>query len=410
MSDEAKAAMEETPNVLDAEGALTSFDGSEDAIESFDSEIDDWDDLDEAVGADSTADSEESVEENVEAKAEETEEEVNEEGSETEVEEEEEEAGTDAEKADDDVEEASETEEKALSKKEEEAATPELVEVKVDGKVEKVSLDELKENYSGKVAYDKKFTELDKERNAYKSEVDQINNYVTEFGRIAQSGDAVKAMQYLGSFAGVPSYQIKEMMVKQLTEEVYRREGLTEDELNFERAQDKLNHDKEYNESERQRMDKEQASSALQSQILEVRAAQNIGQEEWDKAVSSLDSLLDPSEQITPEIVGKFVSAERLDNKAVDLLSGFSDRIEATDEVIKNLSNYISTNSNLSDTEIKDIIKSELDEAENKVKQESLAKAREIKEEKPKKKAKKAKVQESESVGDWDDLIGEEFL
>ena len=401
MSDEAKAAMEETPNILDAEGALESF-GDEEVIGSneVDSDIDDWDDLDEAVGADSTAENEDYAEKDKEEREDEPEGKEGEEGEDSEGESEESTESS----------EQTEAEEKALEKKE---VLPELVEVKVDGKIEKVSLDELKENYSGKVAYDKKFTELDKERNAYKTEVDEINNYVNEFGRIAQSGDAVKAMQYLGSFAGIPAYQIKEMMVRQLSEEVYRRETLTEDELNFEHAQEKLRYDKEYNESERQRMEQEQAYSALQSQVLEVRAAQNIGQEEWQGAIDSLDEILEPHEKITPELVGKFVKAERLDTKSVNLLSEFSDRLEATDEVIENVSNYIENNPNLSDSELRAIVKQELDEAEKAAKQDKLAKAQEVKGEKPKnkKKGNKAKEQSEEADdGDWDDLIDEGFL
>ena len=154
MSEEAKAAMEETPNVLDSDGALESFGGEEEITsQEVDSDIDDWDDLDEEVGADITAEAEEEdVREVKEEDVEETEE-----------------AEGNAEEVDGDVEEEA-VEEKALEKKEE--VLPELIEVKVEGSIEKVSLDELKENYSGKVAYDKKFTELDKERQSYKSEVE----------------------------------------------------------------------------------------------------------------------------------------------------------------------------------------------------------------------------------------------
>ena len=214
-------------------------------------------------------------------------------------------------------------------------------------------------------------------------------------------------MQYLGKFAGIPSYEIKEMLVKQLSEEVYRRETLTEDELNFENAQQKLQHDKEYNESERQRMDQEQAQSTLQSEVLEVRAAQNIGQSEWEGAVSSLDEILEPHEKITPELVGKFVKAERLDAKAVNLLSEFSDRMESTDEVIENFSNYIESNSELSDDQLRAIVKGELDELESGEKKENLAKAEKTKDSKPK--AKKTVSEESDE-DDWDDLIDEGFL
>jgi hypothetical protein len=393
---EAKTAIEEQPNVLAEDGSLETFDSNEEIIGSneVESDIDDWDDLDEAVGADSSAD----VEETEEVKEEDV----------REDEEEAPEAEGQPEEADGSDKEVKE-EQKALEKKEE--PLPELIEVKVEGKVEKVSLDELKENYSGKVAYDKKFTDLDKERQAYKNEVDEINAYVNEFGRIAQSGDATKAMQYLASFAGIPPYQIKEMMVKQLSEEVYRREQMSEEELSFEQSQEKLKYDTERNESERQRMDQEQAQSALQTQILDVRAAQNIGQEEWDTAVSSLDEILDPNEKITPELVGKFVKAERLDAKATGLLSEFSDRLEATDEVIENFSSYIEANGNLSDEQLRDIVKAELDAAENNEKKESLNKAKEVKEDKPKAKAKKkAKKEEQSSVDDWDDLIDEGFL
>ena len=80
--------------------------------------------------------------------------------------------------------EASESKEEDSSGKEEsgeereEQAEESLIEVKVDGEIQKVPLQELKNNYAGKVAYDKKFSEINKERQEVTAERDSLEQEI----------------------------------------------------------------------------------------------------------------------------------------------------------------------------------------------------------------------------------------
>jgi len=54
-----------------------------------------------------------------------------------------------------------------------------LIPVKINGKEELVSLNELRADKAGKVEWDKRFTQLDKERKEFKSKTGQISEKIT---------------------------------------------------------------------------------------------------------------------------------------------------------------------------------------------------------------------------------------
>ena len=321
-------------------------------------------------------------------------------------------SGADSEVRSEDSSEDAESSEKIVTKEKEDEAEPELIEVKIDGEVEKVSLDDLKSNYSGKVAYDKKFQELDNERKEYKAEVEAIDGYVNKFASIAQKGDTVGAMQYLSEFAGMSPVDVKEGLIKQLTPEILRRMDLDEEQLNFELNKEKVDYEKEKLKSDNEKFSKEQANLALEREILKTQEAYSISREQFNQYYSELDELLEPHENLTVEMVGQYAVEVQLDNRAVSILSEFEDKVEATDEVIGNLVTYLKANESLSDSQVKEVIKSELEALETEEVKEDLNKVAEKKKVKAAKTEKKSdepqfepiRNEDGEEIEDFDDL------
>lgn len=84
-----------------------------------------------------------------------------------------------------------------------------LIPHKVDGKVEEIPVKELLNSYSGKVAYDKRFQELDVDKKSYAKEkqewitkTKEVDEFVTTFFNKAQSGQAIEALQMLAAGTG----------------------------------------------------------------------------------------------------------------------------------------------------------------------------------------------------------------
>lgn len=80
-----------------------------------------------------------------------------------------------------------------------------LVPIKVDGKLEKVQLQDLLSNYSGKVAWDKKFTEVDKVRQQALQDlktVKQAETEIAELHKLTTEGKAHEAIYRIAELMG----------------------------------------------------------------------------------------------------------------------------------------------------------------------------------------------------------------
>jgi len=247
-----------------------------------------------------------------------------------------------------------------------------LVEVKIDGKVEEISLKDLKSNYSGKVAYDKKFSELDRERQAYKKEVEEVNTYVNTFAKKMKDGDALSAMEYLGSFAGVGPHEIKAQLIKSLLPEIDRLNDMTPAEVDLEYKQAELDYVKQKQESDLQNFKQQQSNMELESKIVKVQETLNINNSEWNEAVQFLDQTLPPQDQITPELVGEYVQFVRSETRAKNLLESFDSSLIQDEEVFAGFQDIISRNPDFTDEDLNAILKNAFSDSQKQVVEENL--------------------------------------
>lgn len=246
---------------------------------------------------------------------------------------------------------------KKVEKPEEKKPSEELkddlsIEVKVDGKMEKVSLKDLKANYSGKVAWDKKFTEIDKERksvikerNELKSEVDGINRYVNEFATKMKAKDSLGAMEYLSQFAGMSPGQMRKNMIDQLLPEINRLAGLTPEarELEFNKMDTEYNHKRHLDDIEKTKNEK--ARLELELEVTKIKSSNGVSDEEWEAAFEFLDTHLEKDKAITPKDVVQYAKWSKADGLSTSLLNEFDGgkhlevkevRDTLTDIIIKN--------------------------------------------------------------------------
>ena len=78
-----------------------------------------------------------------------------------------------------------------------------LVPVKVNGKEEMVAVKDLMGNYSGKVAWDKRFTEIDKMRKQATTDTEKVTQIRTALNEILSENDPEMKIMRIAEFAGM---------------------------------------------------------------------------------------------------------------------------------------------------------------------------------------------------------------
>ncbi len=98
-----------------------------------------------------------------------------------------------------------------------------IVSTTVDGKIEKVTIQELKNNYAGKVAYDKKFNEINLKEQAIKRTESEVTQKLGHFTKVKQQIEEIikdpsknpkDALKIFLDQSGVDSYDLMERMFK----------------------------------------------------------------------------------------------------------------------------------------------------------------------------------------------------
>lgn len=220
---------------------------------------------------------------------------------------------------------------------------------KVDGEEVEVGLQELLNNYSGKQSWDKKFTELDQDRQQYKSELDIVNKYVNEFAEISQK-DKVGGLIKLAESVGLNPLEYK----KQLRHELLNHYGdylkMNEQQRAYYDQQEELEYYRQLRETEDQRRQEQQAQQELYQRIGEVQQAHNIDNDRLRYLATELQETYQAP--VTPE------NLEQLHTNLVML-----DRVEGTlkqvdpnllndDNALTQLASLVRGNPNMTDEQM----------------------------------------------------------
>lgn len=205
------------------------------------------------------------------------------------------------------------------------------VNVKVDGKEETVKLKDLIENYSGKVAYDKKFTELQSEKESHEKRVESFNGNSQKFHELVTEGKAQEALDFLCEVAGLDKNRFVNTYVSQLAPTITEYLNLTPEQ----REQQRLEQETEYYKSQVQNMQKQQETSA---RAVKLREEIEGSLTKYDMDVNRFESLQKElnefvkqgalkAEQITPEFVGQYHVAVVQEELATKVLSSIDPKL-----------------------------------------------------------------------------------
>lgn len=287
--------------------------------------------------------------------------------------------------------------------------------VKVDGEVLDIPVQELINNYSGKTAWDKKFTDLGKEKKTIEYEKGQIEkqkNFILDF--VSKSLDPLKdpnknpmeSIMYLVEMSGEDPYNAYRRIMESNLEELSSLldMGETERELYFHKKKDEL-----YGKIDKQRQEKaqkDQVFNQTRQKVDSLRQALNVSEEEFVNAADELEGIFKAQGrnvgEISEEHVVDYASLKPHISKVQEMVTPYEDNIsdDRYGDVVSELAYYL-RDGKASEKDIAEILKrnfsveEEVKELNTKVYQKQKAKS-----------SKKVEIEEDsngfESFNDWD--------
>lgn len=243
-----------------------------------------------------------------------------------------------------------------------ELAATALFKHKVDGEEVDVELQELLNNYSGKMSYDKKFQEFsstkkefDEYKNKYDNEIQQINSYINDFANKFRQNDALGALQYFAEFAGMKPYDFRRELLNQLVPEMERRSIMTEDQIKAEELTFQNEYLMQQQESAQKQTQEQQALKELENEIVNVQEAHGISDEDFEKAYNELIEI-DYDGEINPAAVAEYYTHSTAYSKADEILTGIDPLLAEQDPVIESLQKVIVENPDFDDNDLIEIV------------------------------------------------------
>jgi hypothetical protein len=211
------------------------------------------------------------------------------------------------------------------------------VRVKVDGAYKDVPISDLVNNYSGKEAYDKKFTEIGNMRKEIESKTQTIAKKEEFVNTVAKTvkeivsdpaKDPYDAVAYLAELMGVPTPDLHKRSLESRLDELSKLLDMTD----IERENYFLKKETDYlRQRQDARMKQEletQESQKYMSQVDELRGKHNVSEEQFVEAMDELEQFYgEGNEQITAEFVVEYAVQKPYLEKTKELVKPYLEEI-----------------------------------------------------------------------------------
>lgn len=221
---------------------------------------------------------------------------------------------------------------------------------KVNGEDIEVSLQELLNNYSGKQGWDKKFSELDKERQAYKKDLDVVNKYLNEFADKSKT-DPIAAFEYLAEVAGTDALEFRKNLRSQFVSKYGDLLKMDEPARQTMELKEENEYFRKKHETELKRRADEQARVELESKLKQAQQTNGISDDRLNELISDLKQYGGMEKPSLNDVIALNAAYVRQD-RAMDVLGKVSPELLKDDNKLAIVESLISGNSSLSDKDL----------------------------------------------------------
>lgn len=229
-----------------------------------------------------------------------------------------------------------------------------MVEVTIDGKKTQVPLQELINQYSGKVAWDKKFTDLDKERKSFQAEKQRLDSQVKDFFEKSEK-DPKSAIKALAEMAGENPVKFMRDLRERLIPELVKYAEMSEAERRAADLAEENEYLKTRAETESRKLQEQQTKQELLEQVESIQKAHNLSFEQVKGLYTEIAEIL-PEDQITPEKLGEYHVLKGKFNQVNSVLEATDPKLVEDTALVGDLVNYLMDNPELTDADLADIV------------------------------------------------------
>lgn len=185
--------------------------------------------------------------------------------------------------------------------------------VPVNGKDEPVSLKDLRENYSGKVAWDKKFSEGDRVQREFQKKTDFLE---TKIKSIFEEKDPEVRMYRMAELSGKNPLEVRKQFLHDNLQILEKYYSMTEDERKQADLEAENRYLKHQHETQRQTDSLRQTQVELEKKVDSLRATHQIGKDEFADRYSLLETLVKEgkleNDKINPDFIAETILKDRL--------------------------------------------------------------------------------------------------
>lgn len=200
-----------------------------------------------------------------------------------------------------------------------------VIPVTINGKQEFVPVKDLMSNYSGKTAWDRKFTDLSKVQKQTQSERQKLDQASQKIKAIFEEKDPQFKMFRMAELAGVSPIEFRQKFFDENLPLLEKWYSMSEDE----RKADALAYEAKYHKYRADTLEgatkREQAHRELSSQIESLRARHNVSEDEFVGTYDNLSKAVQEGKAdksvLSPDFIVEVVNKEKMYSAAEDKIN-----------------------------------------------------------------------------------------
>ncbi len=199
-----------------------------------------------------------------------------------------------------------------------------VVPVKINGKEELVQIKDLLGNYSGKVAWDKKFSELDQNRKTISAKELKLKEMEDLVKQVYEEQDPNIKMFKMSQLAGIDPVQFREKFFNENISLLEKYYSMTEDERKADALAYEANVHKMRADTLEKSIKEKQDFESLSSKVAQLRASHSVSEPEFVAKYDQLEQMVQnghlDGKVVTPEYIIETIKVDRLYNAAAEKL------------------------------------------------------------------------------------------
>ena len=247
-----------------------------------------------------------------------------------------------------------------------------VLKVTIDGKEQEVSINELRNHYSGKVAWDKKFSELGVDKKKFTEEKTLVERYVNEFASLANKKDFAGAMEYLAQMAGQNPLNFRRELRNQIINDHKQMLQMSEEQLKAFELKEENDFLKRQQESVNRNTEEHQTVQEMQNQLVQFQEAQKVSDEELLAAYDDLKASYQG--EIGIDTLREYIDTSRAFDRATKAVESVSPLEAVNDEVLSSIAKIAVENPDFDSNELVEIFKEAYPELVNNSNKKSVSK------------------------------------